>query len=46
MKQLTLNYVGLLVIDWPRNENRNYEVYQLNLIYYTTVDNESYQLKA
>jgi|AACY02.1.fsa_nt_gi hypothetical protein len=46
MKQLTLNYVGLLVIDWPINENRNYEVYQLNLIYYTTVDNESYQLKA
>ena len=46
MKQLALNYVGVLVIDWYIKENRNYGVYRLNLLYFKTVDNESYQLKA
>lgn len=46
MKQLALNYVGILVIDWCVKENRNYGVYRLDLLYCKTVDNESYQLKA
>ena len=46
MKQLALNYVGILVIDWYIKENRNYGVYRLNLLYFKTVDNESYQSKA
>ena len=46
MKQLALNYVGILVIDWYIKENRNYGVYRLDLLYCETEDNESYQLKA